>query len=92
MATLTASQRAEMTAQIDRLADAGMDVRELRADLAKLRLPDDTMIVTVSHADAIIGAAQLRSIVKLLGDRMPTEAIALLDRLSTALLAAEVKP
>lgn len=83
--------RTDMLEAIDRLEAAGMDCQPLRLSLEKLRLPDDVMIVTLSHRDTVVGAVQLRSIVKHFGDRMPVEAVALLERLAAALIAAEVR-
>lgn len=88
---MTTTQRFEMTLQINRLEDAGMDVRELRASLAKLRMPDDTITVSLSYGDAVLFAAQLRTMVKLFGDHIHADGKALLERLAAVLLEAEVK-
>lgn len=80
--------RARMLEQIDAMEAQGAPVdavAELREGVHRLRLPDDQVTATLTHADAQLGAFQLRMLVRSFGDRMPDEAAELLLRVAAVL-------
>lgn len=85
------NDRAKMLAQIDALEANGAppaEVAALRDGVRALRLPADTVAAHITYADAVIGAAQLTTLVKLFGDRMPDDSSELLLRIAAALAGA----
>lgn len=89
---IISDDRARMLATIDELEHAGApaaEVAQLREGVHALRLPADMVTpAPLTHADAVLGALQLKTLVRLWADRMPEEACALLLRIATSLAGA----
>jgi hypothetical protein len=82
---------AELHAGLDRLEAQHGPMPEIATLREQIRQadPNRTVYVAINATDAVVGAAQLGTIVKLLGDRMPDETIALLGRIAAALEGAK---
>ncbi len=89
---IISDDRARMLVQIDALEQNGAPIEEvehLRSGVLALRMPDDMVQpLPITHADAVLGAAQLKTLVQLWADRMPTESGDLLLRIATSLAGA----
>lgn len=87
--------RDALNEQIDELAARDVDgslsgeIAELRDRVAAFRLPADRVTVRVTHQDAVVGAAQIKTLVHLFGAGMPQETKELLTRIVAALKGAE---
>lgn len=82
---------ADLHTQLDAIESAHGPTPELVELRTKVRAadPDRTVRAALTHTDAVVGAAQLRTLTQLFADRMPAETTALLERIAAALGGAK---